>query len=52
MFILPLGFDGPSPRKIPVDNLRVVRYPFCKEVRKYACEKDVQKSDYVTQRHR
>ena len=49
-FILQLGFDDPW--KIPLENLRRVRYPYCKEVRKYACEEDVKKSNYVTERHR
>ena len=50
VFIIDLGLDGFC--KIPLENLRRVRYPYCKEVRKYACEEDVQKSNYATQRHR
>ncbi len=48
--ILHVGFDGPL--EISVETFGRVRYPFCKEVRKYACEKDVQKSDYAAERHR
>ena len=50
VFILHLGFEDPW--KIPVEYFGKVRYPYCKEVRKYACEKDIKKSDYVTEGHR
>ena len=45
--IVHLGIEDPW--KIPVEYFRKVRYPYCKEVRKYACEEDVEKSNYVAE---